>query len=110
MQAPSGEGGTMIADLSLSRRYAFAFAWSTGVLLQGAYVPPYNPGTRMEALFLVVANIFSFYICALFVGSMVAMLETMYTTKQKLKADRALLEDFMTKRKIPSLLQARALD
>ena len=37
-------------------------------------------------------------------------LETMYTSKQKLKADKSLLEGFMIRRKIPSLLQARALD
>ena len=50
----------MIADLSVFRRYAFAFAWSSSVLLQGAYVPPHNPGTWMEAVFLVFANVFAF--------------------------------------------------
>merc|ERR1719247_3149162 len=64
----------------------------------------------MEAVFLVVANVFSFYVCALFVGSMVAMLDALYTTKQKLKTEKSLLEGFMIKRRIPSLLQARALD
>ena len=73
-------------------------------------MPPFNPGTWMEAAFLVAAQVFAFYVCALFVGSMVAMLETMYTSKQKLKADKSLLEGFMIRRKIPSLLQARALD
>jgi hypothetical protein len=73
-------------------------------------VPPYNPGTRLEAVFLVLANVFAFYVCALFVGSMVAMLDALYKTKQKLKADQALLEGFMVKRKIPSLLQAQALE
>jgi CRP-like cAMP-binding protein len=110
MQTVAGEGGVLIAELSWSRRYAFSFAWSSAVLLQGAYVPPFNPGTWMEAVFLVVANIFAFYVCALFVGSMVAMLDAMYTTKQKLKTDKSLLEGFMIKRKIPSLLQAQALD
>merc|ERR1719487_2540173 len=38
------------------------------------------------------------------------MLDAMYTTKQKLKTDKKLLEGFMIKRKIPSLLQAQALD
>jgi hypothetical protein len=48
MQATSGEGGVLIADLSLSRRFAFSFAWSTAVLLQGAVVPPFYPGTWMK--------------------------------------------------------------
>ena len=110
MQTISGDGGVFVADLSISRRYALSFAWSSGVLLQAGYVPPFNPGTWMEAAFLVAAQVFAFYVCALFVGSMVAMLETMYTSKQKLKADKSLLEGFMIKRKIPSLLQAHALD
>jgi CRP-like cAMP-binding protein len=110
MQTVSGHGGVLMAELSWARRYAFSFAWSSAVLLQGAYVPPFNPGTLLEAVFLVVANVFAFYVCALFVGSMVAMLDAMYTTKQKLKTDKSLLEGFMIKRKIPSLLQARALD
>merc|ERR1719313_3319173 len=110
MQTISGDGGVFVADLSISRRYALSFAWSSGVLLQAGYVPPFNPGTWMEAAFLVAANVFAFYVCALFVGSMVAMLDAMYTMKQKLKTEKSLLEGFMIKRKIPSLLQARALD
>ena len=110
MQSARGEDGVIIADLSLLRRYAFAFSWSTAILLQGGGVPPISPGTLREVVFLVISNLFAFYVCALFVGSMVAMLESMYTSKQKLKTDKSMLEGFMIKRQIPSLLQARALE
>jgi hypothetical protein len=110
MQTVEGKGGVLLADLGWWQRYIFSFSWSTSVLLQSAYVPPYNPGTWPEVAFLIFANVFAFYVCALFVGSMVAMLDEMYTVKQKLAADKSQLEGFMVKRKIPSLLQARALD
>jgi CRP-like cAMP-binding protein len=53
---------------------------------------------------------FAFYICALFIGSLVAMLEDLYSSRRQLKADQSLLGNFMLKRNIPSVLQARALN
>merc|ERR1719454_1803498 len=106
----TNEGGVVIAELAISRRYIFSLAWSCAVLLQGAYAPPYNPGTNLEHVFLVVANMFAFYICALFIGSLVAMLEDLYSTRRQLKADQSLLANFMLRRNIPSVLQARALN
>jgi hypothetical protein len=109
MQHTVSEGGVFVSDLALSRRYVLSLAWSSAVLLQGAYAPPYNPGTLGEHVFLAFANLFSFYICALFVGSLVAMLDDLYKSKRKLKEDQSTLENFMIKRNIPSVLQARAV-
>jgi hypothetical protein len=89
MQHTVVDSGVAISDLALSRRYSFSLAWSSAVLLQGAYAPPYNPGTFAEHIFLCVAHLLSFYICALFVGSLVAMLDDLYTVKRYLKADQS---------------------
>ena len=64
-------------------------------------------GVVYEHLFLVGANFASFYISALFVGSLVSILEKQFSSREQWKVDRANLMQFLSKRNVPAYVRTR---